>query len=75
VFIGPHCVILPNVRIGRGAVVQAGSVVSANVPPGVLWGPSASGPLAAATVPLTSAAGYDGFLRGLKPMPKPDRSA
>jgi acetyltransferase-like isoleucine patch superfamily enzyme len=32
VFIGPHCVILPNVRIGEGAVIRAGTVVSRNVP-------------------------------------------
>lgn len=32
VFIGPHCVILPNVSIGEGAVIRAGSVVSRNVP-------------------------------------------
>ena len=32
-FVGPGAIILPNVRIGKGAVVAAGSVVSANVPP------------------------------------------
>jgi acetyltransferase-like isoleucine patch superfamily enzyme len=31
-FIGPHCVILPNVRIGEGAVIRAGTVASRNVP-------------------------------------------
>jgi acetyltransferase-like isoleucine patch superfamily enzyme len=42
VFIGPHCVILPNVRIGAGAVIKAGTVVSRNVPAGTFWGaPSA----------------------------------
>lgn len=67
VFIGPHCVILPNVRIGEGAVVQAGTVVTQNVPPRTLWGTAAAGPLASVTVPLTGAHGYPGFLRGLKP--------
>jgi acetyltransferase-like isoleucine patch superfamily enzyme len=68
VFIGPHCVILPNVRIGQGSVIQAGSVVSQNVPPRTLWGSPSSGPLANVTVPLTSRKEYDDFLRGLKPL-------
>ena len=67
VFIGPHTVILPSVRIGRGAVIQAGSVVSTNVPPHTLWGPVPAGPLAAVGTPLTRANGYQGFLSGLKP--------
>lgn len=33
VFIGPRAIILPGVRIGRGAVVAAGAVVSADVAP------------------------------------------
>lgn len=32
-FIGPGAIILPNVVVGRGAVVKAGSVVSQSVPP------------------------------------------
>ena len=67
VFVGPHCVILPNVRIGRGAVIQAGTVVTRNVPAGTLWGSDSSGPLSTVTVPLTRSHDYNEFLRGLKP--------
>ena len=67
VFIGPHCVILPNVTIGKGAVIQAGSVVTRSVPPGAFWGPPPSGPLGTATVPLIAQHGFAAFLRGLRP--------
>jgi len=68
VFVGPHCTILPNVFIGDGSVIQAGSVVTRSVPAGTLWGPPAAGPLAHVTIPLTSQKGYADFLRGLKPI-------
>jgi heptaprenylglycerol acetyltransferase len=68
VFVGPHCVILPNVTIGDAAVIQAGSVISRNVPPGTLWGPPPAGPLGTVTVPLTATNGYSAFLKGLRPL-------
>jgi acetyltransferase-like isoleucine patch superfamily enzyme len=68
VFIGPHCVILPGVRLGRGAVLQAGTVVSREVPPAVLIGHQQPTPLAEATVPLTLGHTYNEFVRGLKPL-------
>ena len=68
VFVGPHCVILPNVTIGEGAVIQAGSVVTRNVPPRTFWGSSPSGPLGTVAVPLTSQHGYAAFLRGVRPI-------
>jgi acetyltransferase-like isoleucine patch superfamily enzyme len=67
VFIGPHCVILPNVTIGEGAVIQAGSVVTRSVPPRSFWGPAASGPLGIATIPLTAQHGFAAFLKGIRP--------
>ena len=38
VFIGPRAIILPGVKIGRGAVVAAGAVVVKNVEPGKIVG-------------------------------------
>jgi acetyltransferase-like isoleucine patch superfamily enzyme len=68
VFVGPHCVILPNVTIGEGAVIQAGSVVTRSVPPHALWGPAPSSALGTATVPLSGSRGYMAFLQGLRPL-------
>jgi acetyltransferase-like isoleucine patch superfamily enzyme len=36
VWIASHCIIMKGVRIGKGAVVGAGSVVTKNIPPSVL---------------------------------------
>ncbi len=71
VFIGPHCVILPNVTIGKGAVIQAGTVVSQNVPEYTYWGASRPGPIATVTVPLTHETSYSEFHRGLRPFRRP----
>lgn len=66
VFVGPHCLILPNVRIGEGAVIKGGTVVTRDVPPFTFWGPPAAGPLGRVTVPLTPEHTYEEFVRGLK---------
>lgn len=38
VWLGTHCTILPGVRVGRGAVVGAGAVVTRDVPPFAIVG-------------------------------------
>ncbi len=70
VFIGPHCVILPNVRIGEGAVIKAGTVISRNVPPYTFYGVPSARAIAKITIPLTPGYSYKEFLKGLKPLKK-----
>jgi len=66
VYIGPHCIILQDVTIGEGSVITAGTVVSKNVPPGVLYGNPSASPLAKVTRPLIKGTSYKEFLLGLK---------
>jgi acetyltransferase-like isoleucine patch superfamily enzyme len=70
VFIGPHCVILPGVHIGKGAVIRAGTVVSRDVGPGLLVGNLGVQPLAEVTIPLTPEYSYAEFVAGLRPLRK-----
>jgi hypothetical protein len=59
-------VVLPNVTIGEGAVIRAGTVVSRNVPAHTFWGPPAAEALGVANVPLTPDTNYEDFMQGLK---------
>lgn len=68
VFVGPHCVILPNVTIGEGSVIKAGTVVTCSIPPHTFWGAPAGEALGIVTVPLTSEHSYAEFLHGVKPI-------
>jgi len=38
VFIGPRAIILPNIKIGKGAVVAAGAVITKDIPDFEIWG-------------------------------------
>jgi len=66
VYIGPHCAILHDVTIGEGAVIAAGTVVTSNVPPGVLYGYPSATPLARVTRPLIYGTTHKDFLLGLR---------
>lgn len=73
VFIGPGSIILPNVTIGRGSVVAAGSVVSATVPPGTMVQGNPARAIAKCSIPLGMSTPLPAFYRGLVPVTK-DRS-
>ena len=38
VFIGPRAIILPGVKIGKGAVIAAGAIVTKDIPEFEVWG-------------------------------------
>ena len=67
-FIGPGAIILPNVTIGHGAVVTAGSVVTRSVPPMTVVQGNPAVPVAACGVPLTPTTTVKEFSRRLKPL-------
>ena len=68
VFIGPHCLILPNVHIGDGSVIKGGTVVTKDVPPHTFFGALPAIALGKVTVPLTPPHDYKEFIRGLRPV-------
>lgn len=51
-FIGPGAIILPNVVVGRGAVVTAGSIVTQSVPPMTVVQGNPAFPVARCAIPL-----------------------
>jgi serine acetyltransferase len=67
-FIGPGAIILPNVIIGHGAVVTAGSVVTRSVPPMTVVQGNPAVPVAICGVPLTPTTTVREFSRRLKPL-------
>ena len=69
-FIGPGTIILPNVTIGEGAVVTAGSVVSRSIPPMTMVQGNPAKPIAICGIPLTIKTPMEEFVRNLKPVRK-----
>jgi serine acetyltransferase len=67
-FIGPGVIILPDVEIGEGAVVTAGSVVTSSVPAMTVVQGNPAVPIAKCGVPLWPDTPLKEFSRRLKPL-------
>jgi acetyltransferase-like isoleucine patch superfamily enzyme len=67
-FVGPCSCILPNVRLGEGCVVAAGSVVSSNVSPFTVVQGNPARPVAKNGMALGGATEMKDFLRHLAPI-------
>ena len=67
-FIGPGVIILPDVEIGEGAVVTAGSVVTSSVPAMTLVQGNPAVPIAKCGLPLWPDTPLKEFSRRLKPI-------
>jgi oxalate---CoA ligase len=67
-YIGPGVIILPNVTIGQGAVVSAGSVVSRSIPPRTLARGNPAEPIARCGKSLGGGVSYEEFIRNLEPI-------
>lgn len=71
-FVGPHVVVMCSsgkvLRIGEGAVISAGCVVSRNVPPRVVVVPAATQIVGEASVSLAVAETVEEFWAGLRPI-------
>ena len=66
--IGTGAIILPNVTIGRGAVVTAGSVVTQSVPPKTMVQGNPARPIATVEIPFGLNVSVKEFAKGLRPI-------
>ena len=64
--LGPGVIVLPNVTIGRGAIVTAGSVVTKSVPPRTMVRGNPAQPIARVEVPFGSGVSVKEFAKGLR---------
>ena len=71
-FVGPHVVIACSagrvLKIGQGAVISAGCVVTKNVPPRMILNPAPAQAAGYATTPLSTAGTMQEFWSGLRPL-------
>ena len=64
--LGPGTIVLPNVTIGRGAIVTAGSVVTKSVPPKTMVQGNPARTIALVEVPLGLGVSVKEFAKGLR---------
>jgi acetyltransferase-like isoleucine patch superfamily enzyme len=78
-FIGPNAVIAAsgsrNLRIGEGAVIGAGVVVTQDVPAHVFVANQVANTIAHVGVPLTKAKSMEEFILGLAPIRRPSEAS
>lgn len=66
--VGAGAIVLPNVTIGRGSIVTAGSVVTKSVPPKTMVQGNPARPIAMVEVPLGLDVSLKEFAKGLRPI-------
>jgi UDP-3-O-[3-hydroxymyristoyl] glucosamine N-acyltransferase len=66
--VGPGAIVLPNVTIGRGSIVTAGSVVTKSVPPKTMVRGNPAVPIATVEIPLRNDVSLKQFGKGLRPI-------
>jgi acetyltransferase-like isoleucine patch superfamily enzyme len=66
--VGPGAIVLPNVTIGRGSIVTAGSVVTKSVPPKTMVQGNPARPIATVEIPLRMDVSLKQFSKGLRPI-------
>jgi acetyltransferase-like isoleucine patch superfamily enzyme len=75
-YIGPHVLIVTaggkELRIGEGAVIAGGCVVTRDVKARIFMAGEFGRPIAEAHVPLTKSERMEDFIRGLTPIRPPD---
>lgn len=74
-FIGPGAIILPNVVVGHGSVVKAGSVVSQSIPPMTIVQGNPAVPVARCGVPLRQDISMKTFSRAIRPLVSRNRDS
>jgi serine acetyltransferase len=66
--VGAGAIVLPNVRIGQGSIVTAGSVVTESVPPKTMVQGNPARPIARVEIPFRMNVSLKQFSKGLRPI-------